>query len=207
VFVDFTTIHSPYDGVITRRSFHPSYFIRAAEHGGNIPLLTVARTDKMRVVVKMPEQHAAFTDPGDPAVVELDAIPTAKFQGVVSRIANSEDRTSRSMRTEIDLPNESHQLRDGMFGKVTITLLKGGKGLVVPSTSVITSSKSRKRSVFVVENGKARLKEVKVGQNDGINAEILAGISVEDRVVVRPGSDLADGAAAEAEELELAGPT
>jgi len=204
VFVDFTKIVSPYNGVITRRSFHPDDFIRAAENGGNIPLLTVARTDKMRVILKVPERDAPFTDPGDPALVELDGVPDGRFHGTVARIANSEDRTSRSMRTEIDLPNESQQLRDGMWGKVTVTLRKAGKWMSVPSSSVMNGSTSKKHSVFVVQDGKALLKPVEVGANDGIRAEILSGISATDHVVVRPGTDLVNGAAVETEELELA---
>ena len=200
VFLEYTRIVSPYKGVVTQRSFHVGDFIRAADQGGTKPLLTVARTDKMRVIVKVPERDVPFTDPGDPAVVELDAIPGLKFSGKVSRIANSEDRVSRSMRTEIDLQNTSNQFRDGMFGRVTIILKKAGKGLTVPSSSLVGNDKSKKVSVFIVRDGKAQLKHVEVGQDDGIRAEILSGISGDDRVVSRPGSDLADGVPVEADE-------
>ena len=88
VFVDYTRIISPYSGVVTRRSYHVGDFIRAAEGGGTTPLLSVARTDVMRVVVQVPERDAPFTERGDSAVVELDAISGKKYHGKVARIAN-----------------------------------------------------------------------------------------------------------------------
>jgi len=200
VFVNYTRIVSPYNGVITRRSFHVGDFIRAADQGGSEPLLTVARTDLMRVIVQVPEREIAYTNVGDSASVELDGIAGAKFNGAVSRIAQSEDRVSRSMRTEIDLKNDSNKLRDGMFGRVTIVLQEAPKGLTVPASSVIADRKSKTDSVFVVRDGKLRLLHVEVGQDDGIRAEIISGLSANDRVVARPGNDLSDGMAVEAEE-------
>ena len=85
VFVDYLEIRAPkdYTGVITKRSFHVGDFIRAADQGGGTPLLVVARTDKMRVIMKMPETYVPYTDPGDPAVVELDALAGKEFHAKV----------------------------------------------------------------------------------------------------------------------------
>lgn len=200
VFVEYTKIISPYDGVVTKRHFHVGDFIRAADQGGNLPLLTVARTDLMRVVVQVGEKEIPFTDPGDPAIVELDGIAGAKFNGTVSRIAQSEDHVSRSMRTEIDLKNTTNQFRDGMFAHVTIILKAAAKGLTVPSSSLVASGKSKKAAVFVVRDGKLQLQLVEVGQDDGIRVEIISGLAADDRIVARPGSDLAPGTAVETEE-------
>lgn len=200
VFVNYTKIVSPYTGVVTRRSFHVGDFIRAADQGGSVPLLTVARTDLMRMVVQIPEREIFYTDRGDSAIVELDGIPGVRFTGAVSRIAQSEDRVSRSMRTEIDLKNTSNQFRDGMFGRVTIVLQEAAKGLTVPSSSLVANRKSKKDSVYVVREGKLHLVHVEVGQDDGIRAEIVSGLSADDRVVARPGNDMTQGMAVEAEE-------
>ncbi len=157
VFVDAMQIVSPYSGIITHRSFHVGDFIRAAEKGAGMPLLTVARTDLMRVVVQVPDRDVPFTNPGDSAVIEIDALPGRKFKGVVSRVSGSEDKASRSMRTEIDLENREGLFRDGMFLRVTILLHQPTDGLLIPSSGV-SSSEIRKRmktSVFVVRDGKA----------------------------------------------------
>jgi RND family efflux transporter MFP subunit len=199
VWVDYLKIISPYNGVVTRRSFHRGDFIRAAGEGGNIPLLTVARTDIMRVIVQVPDRDVPYTDVGDSAVVEMDALAGEKFPGTVARFANSEDRLTRTMRTEVDLPNPKNRLRDGMYGRVTIIADDGSKGMTVPSTSVITDPKANKPAVFVVKNGRAYRTSVVIGQDDGTHTEILSGLSADDHVVRRPTADLSDGASVETE--------
>ena len=199
VWVDYLKIISPYNGVVTRRSFHVGDFIRDADQGGNVPVLTVARTDLMRVVVQVPERDVPYTNVGDPAIVEIDALAGEKFHGKVARFANSEDRVTRTMRTEVDLPNPKNRLRDGMFGRVTITVEDGAKGLTVPSSSVFTDPRSKKPALFVVRNGKVYRTPVEVGQDDGSHTEILSGLSANDYVVRRPSGDLTDGAAVEPE--------
>ncbi len=105
VLVDYTRIISPYSGVITYRGFHRGAFIRAAQGGEIHPILTVARTDKFRVVTYIPDRDVPFADVGDRALVTLDALPGEVFEGKVSRFEEAEDPKSRTMRTEIDLPN------------------------------------------------------------------------------------------------------
>jgi HlyD family secretion protein len=199
VFVDYTKIVSPYDGVVTKRTFHVGDFIRAADQGGNLPLLTVARTDLMRVIVQVPERDVPYTNVGDPAIIELAALGGTKLQAKVSRIANSEDRATRTMRTEIDVPNTANRLRDGMFGKVTIIVDEGKSGLTIPSSSLVSNPKTKKDAVFVVRDGKARLTPVEVGQDNGPRTEIESGLTAEDQVIVNPTADLTDGSAVEVE--------
>jgi HlyD family secretion protein len=199
VFVNYTKIVSPYNGVITRRSFHVGDFIRAADQGGSVPLLTVARTDVMRVIVQVPDRDVAYVNVGDPAVVEMDALEGEKFPGKVSRISNSEDRVTRTMRAEIDLENPKNRLRDGMFGRVTIRADDGAKGVTVPSSSLFRDAKKGRVEVFVVKNGKVHRTPVVVHQDDGVFSEILEGLSPDDTIVRHPTSDLPDGAAVEVE--------
>lgn len=201
VFVNYTKIVSPYNGVVTRRSFHVGDFIRAADQGGLVPLLTVARTDVMRVIVQVPDRDVPYTNVGDPAIVEMDALGGEKFPGKVSRIANSEDRVTRTMHTEIDLPNPKNRLRDGMYGRITINLDEGTKGLTVPTSAVFLDRKSKKKSVFVVKNGKTQRTAVETGQDDGKLIEILSGLSPDDHVVRQPPVDLTDNMPVEVEEV------
>jgi RND family efflux transporter MFP subunit len=153
----------------------------------------------MRVIVQVPERDVPYTNVGDPAVVDVDVLPGEKFTGTVARIANSEDRSTKTMRTEIDLKNSKNRLRDGMFGRVTIQLDDGGKGLTLPSSSVVTDPGSKKPAVFVVRNGKVYRTPVEIGQDDGARIEILSGLTADDHVVLRPPSDLVDGVLVDAE--------
>ena len=119
VLVDYTRIISPYDGVVTLRSFHDGDFIRSAADGGAIPVLAVAQTDLMRVVIFVPDLDVPFVNRGDPATLRVDALQGQVFRGVVARFADVENE-QKLMRTEVDLPNPDNRLRDGMYGTATI---------------------------------------------------------------------------------------
>jgi HlyD family secretion protein len=191
VYVGYLTITSPYNGVVTLRNYHVGDFIRSSEQGSQKPLLTVAETDLMRVVVKMPEEYVPLTEPHDPATFKVNFTDHV-FRGTVSRIANSLDRTDKTMRTEIDLPNPKNELRDGMYGYATIELSKSLQGLTIPSRSLVNNGDST-YSVFVVRDGHLRRMKVKVSVDTGVRAEIVSGLQPDDLVVMQPTEDLTDG--------------
>ena len=125
---------------MTHRTFHPGALVRSATEGGQASLLTVKRTDMMRVIVLVPDRDVVLTSVGDPAVVSVDALGGQIFTGTVARIAESEDPTTRTMRVEIDLPNPKGLLRDGMYGKATIALEPVSRNLTVPPACVVEHS-------------------------------------------------------------------
>src|SRR6185369_3113051 len=105
-------------------------------------VLAVERTDVMRVVIQVPERDVPYVNPGDPAVVEVDALPGLAFRTrgservEVSRMAASEDPRTRMMRTEVDVKNPEGKLRRGMYGRATLTLEPGAAdALRIPSAA------------------------------------------------------------------------
>ena len=199
VFVGYTKITSPYDGVVTRRSFHVGDFVRAADQGGAAPLLTVARTDLMRVIVQIPERDVPFTNVDDAATVAPISLDGEKFSGTVARISHSEDLSTRTMRAEIDLPNPNGRYRNGMFCRVAITLSNSVKNVQISSSSVVIDSQTKKRSVFVVSDGRVERRAIDVGQDDGKSVEVVSGLTTKDLVIDRPARDLTEGARVEYE--------
>ena len=195
VWAGYRTIVSPYSGVVTKRNFHLGAFIRGAERSAEMPLLVIERTDLLRVVTQVPDEDVPWAVPGRPATVEIDALPGELFHGVISRTAASEDPQSRTMRVEVDLPNPSGRLRPGMYGQVTINLRTDRSAMVVPVSCLVGPQKDGKAAVYVVRAGQARLVSVKLGNNDGIHVEILAGLAPTDDVVCGPPQTLADGVA------------
>jgi RND family efflux transporter MFP subunit len=195
VLVQFATIPSPYTGIITQRSLFPGDLVRAATSGGtHLPLLTVERTDRMRVIVQIPDRDVPYVDPEDEAFVELDALPNEKpIKAKISRIAGSEDPQTRLMRVEIDLPNPTGKIRQGMYGRVTIILEKNASVLSVPS-SALSKTVDGKDAVYVFRSGAVRLTPVQLGSDNGVRAIVLRGLQEEDQVVANPGSGLRDGA-------------
>jgi RND family efflux transporter MFP subunit len=151
----------------------------------------------MRVVMRLPERYVPYCEPGDDAVVELDALHGRMFHGTVSRIANSLDRSDRTMRVEVDLKNPNDELRDGMFGRVTVQLTSATKELSIPSSALVNVGRPGAFSVYVVRDGRADRVPVKVGRDNGIRAEIVSGVQANDLIVAHPSEDLTSGAAVE----------
>jgi RND family efflux transporter MFP subunit len=195
VFVEYTKITSPYDGVVTYRgeSVHPGSFIRSAAEGGSEPLLTVARTDKMRTIVLVPDRDVPYCKVGDPATITVDALAGRVFPGAVSRIAESEDLADRNMRVEIDLPNPDGALKDGLFGRALILLEKDVKNLTIPSKCLIERNGRGEGSVLVVKGGEVHRTKVQVGLDNGLLVEVISGVEENDQVILQPDASIADG--------------
>lgn len=193
VLADYTRITAPFDGVVTQRGFHPGAFIRSAADGEPLPLLTVRRTDRMRVVVQVPDLDVPLLDVGDKATVAIDAMKGQDFTGTVARLGQSEDPMTRTMRVEIDLPNPSGRLVAGMYGRATIELQPPTAAPTIPAACVVGHAERGQAALYVVRDGKARRINVITGGDNGTSIEILSGLDPSDRVIVRPGSTLDDG--------------
>ena len=192
VNLQYAKIVAPFDGVVTHRTFHPGALIHSAMEGGKQPLLTVKRTDKMRVVVLVPDRDVVHTKIGDTAVVSVDALDDRSFRGTLARIAQSED-AQKMMRVEIDLPNPGAVLYDGMYGKASITLGQNPNSLALPPACIAERSGRSGGVVYVARDGVARRTEVKLGGDNGSLVEILSGIKPDDAVILRSGTPLEDG--------------
>lgn len=184
VLVGYMRITSPYDGVVTNRTFFPGAFIRSAAEGGTTPLLTVARTDKVRVITAIPDRDVPYADVGDKAEVRLDALGTEVLDGTVSRFAETEDPTSRTMHTEIDLPNPEGRIRPGMYGIARVILDESQKTSTIPARSLVGEAKDGKGEVFIIRDGKAKKVSFETGADDGLRVEVLSGLKPTDEIIV-----------------------
>jgi len=200
VMQEYTRITSPYDGLVTTRSYHRGDFIRSASEGGSVPVLAVARTDLMRVVLPIPDTDVPFTDKGDEASIRFDALPGKKFSGKISRFSGTEDPESRNMRTEVDLPNPDNKLREGMYGPVTVILQAAAPNSVtIPSSGLLGQTGTGEGSVYTVRDDKAHKVDVHVGNDNGVETEVLSGLSPEDQVITSYNGSIAEGTPVKAE--------
>ena len=158
-------------------------------------LLTVKRTDRMRVIVQVPDRDVVITNVGDPASFDVDALGSQTFTGTVARMGESEDPTTRTMRVEIDLANPKGQLREGMYGTATIVLEPISRNLTVPPACVMEHSGQTHGVVYIVSGGLVHRTQVELGADNGSLIEILSGVKLSDSVVVRSGVPLEDGLA------------
>jgi|GEM_PF-387324 len=208
VLLSYTIIQSPYTGVVTRRSYFPGQngrtgaFIKSADQGGITPLFVVERTDLMRVIVQVPDRDVPFLYIGAPAVVRIDALAQigivyrsdAVRKIAVSRWARAEDPITRTMRTEIDIPNPDGMLQAGMYGRVAIDLSDvKAKGLRIPSNALVGKADNGVGKVRIVQNGKVHIATVKYATDNGVEVEVTEGLSPNDDVIVRASAVVEEG--------------
>ncbi len=203
VLIDYSVVKSPYTGVVTRRNFHPGAFIKSVDQGATLPLLAVERLDVMRLVVQVPDRDVPYVSLGDPAVFEIDSLDKRVFQTRgISRWAKAQDQATRMMRVEVDVPNPTDAnnpdgvLTPGMYGRATLTLQAGAATAVrVPTAAVVSRGAGSKGAVRVVRGDRIQTAPVTLGADNGVEVEVLAGLTAEDRVVVRTSGPVDDGAA------------
>jgi RND family efflux transporter MFP subunit len=193
VLVGWATIRAPYAGIITKRNMFRGAFVRSAKEGERVPLLAIDRTDKVRVVVQIPDREVPYADKDDPADVEFEALGGKTFKCKLARTQGAEDALTRTMRVEIDLDNPKGELRPGMFAKVNILLQKGGSGLTIPAGCQVGATREGQASVFVVRDGKAVLKPIRTGLDNGVLVEVLSGLTEQDLVIRRYSGSLTSG--------------
>jgi multidrug efflux pump subunit AcrA (membrane-fusion protein) len=136
-----------------------------------------------------------YADPGDPGVVEIDALPGKTFPVKISRVATSEDPETRLMRVELDLPNPKGQICHGMYGQVTIILDRAPDLISIPTSCLVGTPRDGKSKVYVVRDGLARLISVEIGSDNGLQVGVLRGLGEKDNVIDHPPSGLAEGTA------------
>ncbi len=195
--LDYATIRSPYDGVVTKRSVDTGHFVQSGANGA-MPLLIVARTDKVRVFVEVPEMEAALIDVCDPAVIHTQALPGGDITAAVTRTSWSLDPANRSLRAEVDVPNDGAKLRPGMYATGTIELARRENTLTVPATAILRNGIAA--YCTIVENGKAERRPVQLGLRSGSDVEVLGGLKEDDLIVMLHAESLAAGQAVEASE-------
>ena len=119
--MDYTQIRAPFDGVVSRRWVNPGDLVQAATSRRTTLLFTCQKFDTVRVVCEVPESNALAVHVGDGADVQLSGAGGYAIHGKVTRFADSVDPQSRTMRTEIDLPNPDRKLLPGMYAQVSLT--------------------------------------------------------------------------------------
>lgn len=189
-----TKILAPFDGIVAQRGFHIGDFIRSGDAGGSIPLLTVMRTDKMRVIIEVPDSDVPLLNVGDAVRVQLASINDHLYRGKIARMAYAEDPQTRTLRAEVDLENADSRLRPGQYGTATIVLEDLGKRLTVPLSALREDGRNDSEATcFRIERGKAIRTRIKTGQSDGSRIEVVDGLSEGDSVIIHPRPDLTDG--------------
>jgi RND family efflux transporter MFP subunit len=184
----YLTISAPFDGVITARNAEVGMLVSA---GAARELFHLAQTDTLRVYVDVPQTYYRAIHADLAAEVLVGEFPGKAFAGKVARAAGALDATTRTLRTEVELPNTDGRLLAGMFGQVRFHL-PASAALVVPSNVVIIRADGTLVAVVDATNT-VHLKQVKLGRDFGTSVEILSGIDAGTPLVANPSDALTDG--------------
>jgi RND family efflux transporter MFP subunit len=188
----FKHIYAPFSGVITRRNIDIGNLINAGNGGSAQELFFLAQTDPIRAYVSVPEIYAPATHAGLGAYLELAQYPGQQFQGKVVRTADAIDLASRTLLTEVDVPNKGGQLLPGGYAQVHLLVKVTGQRLQVPVNALLFRSEGL-RAVVVDENHKTHLSAITVGRDFGTSLEVLQGLSANDWIVLNPADSLEEG--------------
>jgi RND family efflux transporter MFP subunit len=188
----FRHIYAPFSGVITRRNVDIGNLINAGNGGSAQLLFTLAQTDPIRVFVNVPEIYAPAIHQGLGAYVELQQFPGQKFYGKVARTADSIDLNTRTLLTEVDVPNKSGQLLPGGYAQVHLEVKVSGSRLEVPVNALLFRSEGL-RAVVIDDNHKTHLQALMIGRDYGTTLEVLQGLKPTDWIVINPADSLDEG--------------
>jgi RND family efflux transporter MFP subunit len=200
----FERVLAPFDGIIIQRNVDVGALITAGSPTNNTSaaptsvsgaptgLFEVAQTDTLRVFVSIPQVFAANVKPGLAAQVAVRGQLTMPVAGTVARTSNALDPGTRTLLTEVDIPNSSHAMLPGAFVYVTFTISPSGKRWRLPATALIFNSAGTQ--VMLVEpGGKLHLQKVIVGRDFGDTIDIQAGLDGSETVLKQPDVSLQDG--------------
>jgi RND family efflux transporter MFP subunit len=185
----FKAVHAPFAGTITRRFVDTGALIRA---GSGSPLFELAQTGTLRVQVNVPQAYLRDIAIGAPVKVAVAEYPGRTFDGKILRVSGAFDAATRTMLTEIEVPNRNGELFPGIHVDVALSLAQANPPLLVPATAVIV----RSDGLQVAEVDPAnviRLQKVQVGRDFGKTMEIVAGLENGARIVTNPTDTLVDG--------------
>src|SRR6266498_5326035 len=188
----FNHIYAPFGGVITRRNVDIGALINSGNTGANQQLFNIARTDPIRIYVSVPEVYAGKVRPGVHATIQLSSGSGQSFSGNVVRNAEAIDPGTRTLLTEIDVPNPKGELLPGSYAQVHFALKVAVPRLTIPVNAMLTRAEGTHAAV-VDGNGKVQLKPIVIGRDYGGDVEVLSGIEQGDLIVLNPSDSLEDG--------------
>jgi RND family efflux transporter MFP subunit len=200
----FERVLAPFDGIVTQRNVDLGALITAGSPTNNISvapttvtgaatgLFEVSHIDTLRVFVSVPQVVAPNIAVGTAAQITIRGALTAPVAAMVTRTANALDPGTRTLLTEVDVPNSSHDLLPGEFVYVAFKIRPSGQRWNLPATALIFNTDGTQ--VMLVEpGGKLHLQKVTVGRDFGDTIDIQDGLSGGESIVAEPDVSLQDG--------------
>jgi RND family efflux transporter MFP subunit len=183
----YQSVVAPFDGIITQRNVDTGSLVQS----GTTFMFTLMQSDVIRTQVYVPQDAAFGVAPGVDAVVRVPENPDRTFPGKVTRFAHALAPGTRTLLTEIDVPNPDGALSPGMYVTVDLHIPRKTPSIIVPADALVFNDNGVQ--VAVARNGTAHFKKVTVARDFGTEVEVRDGIKPGDEVILKPTLTLADG--------------
>lgn len=184
--LDYTEIKAPIGGVISQRLVKEGNWIQEQQ-----PLFEIADFRSLEAVLDVPERELRLLRPGFPVTVRTNALPGEAFEGRVKRISPVVNPETGTFDVTVEVPNEDGTLKPGLFVRARIVYDTRQGVPLIPRASLLTED--GEDSVFVVEEGVARKKDLVIGYDDGRDVEVKNGVEEGQKVVTLGQASLRDG--------------
>ncbi len=188
----YATITAPFAGVVTHRYADTGAMVPAGTNSPNtMPIVKLSQNSTLRLILPVPESLSARVHKGDAVQVEVPAL-AKHFTGRVTRMADSVSVSTRTMETEIDVPNPSLELIPGMYAKAVLSIDRRAHVLTIPGSAL--GGTEKQPSVYLVTaDGKVHVQPVKVGLQTADRVQIEAGVEEGALVITSPRGTLTPG--------------
>jgi RND family efflux transporter MFP subunit len=186
----YQRVVAPFDGVITQRNIDVGSLVQADAVSSTF-MFTIMQGNVIRTQVYVPQDQAFGLSPGVDAVVRVPEIPDRTFPGKVTRIADALQPGTRTLLTEIDIPNPDGTLTSGMYCAIELHIPRKTPSLIVPADAIIFNRDGL--HVAVVEDGVARIRKISVARDFGKEVEARDGVAQGDQVILNPPVGLVEG--------------
>ncbi len=188
----FKNVCAPFSGVLTRRTVDPGALINSGAQAAGRELFDIARVDPLRVYVSVPQAYAPMIKVGMKAAVTLQEFPGQKFLGTVVRTADAIDPATRTLNTEVDVPNKDGKLLPGSFGQVHFAAGTSVQRITIPVNAMLFRAEGPQVAI-VDKNSKVHLHPITIGRDFGATLEILGGVDASDQIIINPSDSLEEG--------------
>jgi RND family efflux transporter MFP subunit len=192
---DYALVLAPFDGVITKRNVDVGSLVQSNAASGTF-MFTMMQSQVIRVWVYVPQDAAFGLGSGAEAVVRVPEIPGRTFSGRVTRIAEALESGTRTLLTEIDIPNPDGALQPGTYCIVELHIPRKTPSLLVPADATLFNQNGLQ--VVVVEGGTAHFHKVSVTRDLGTQVQVDGGVKEGDVVILNPPVNLGEGSKVQA---------
>jgi multidrug efflux pump subunit AcrA (membrane-fusion protein) len=221
----YEQVTAPFAGVITARLVDQGYFISSSGagsgpaptgFGGSTPgattgasgggeLFRLAQIGAMRILLNVPQTDAPGIHVGQDADVLLAEFPGHTFAGHVTRTANSLDINSRTLLTEVQVPNPQSTLLPGMFANVRLRSPRPSPPVLIPGDAVIAGNDGL--YVAILRDGnRIHIQRIEEGRDNGVQVEVISGLQGWEYVVVNPSDVVREGVQVRPAAAQVKGP-